>query len=302
MILNEKIIITILDKYEIKYYLEGKNVSNECIGITCPFCNDKSVHGGIFKDNGQYTCWRCEARYSLYKLLKHLVDITYDDYLTDIYKIKQIHQQITSISNKKQEKVEQSDIQLPLFFRYVKDKCPMIVKQFFRERQISIKTCEKYHVGFCKYGEYAQRLIIPIYFENKLVGWQGRDVTRKSKVKYKTSKTAINNYLYNYDSPINNELILVEGMFDVWRLENNALCSFGTHLTTSQRRLIVNKRPKQLIFAWDGDAYGKAKQQAKQLLPFINNIKIVSLPKGEDPDSLGKNRVFELIKKTSLLK
>jgi len=215
------------------------------------------------------------------------------------------HQRLSPPKNKSKNNKqieEQSDIRLPLFFRYIKHECPSIVYRFLEKRRVSIKTCEKYHVGFCKYGKYAQRLIIPIYFENKLVGFQGRDVTGKSNMKYNTSETKINNYLYNYNSNINEKIIIVEGVFDAWRLGENTLCSFGTHLTSHQQKLIINKRPKQVVFAWDGNAYLKAKHQAKQLRPFIDDIKVIQLPINEDPDSLDRKKIFQLVEKTNLLK
>lgn len=179
-----------------------------------------------------------------------------------------------------------------------------LLERFLSRRQISLDVCIKYKCHICELGEFSHRMIIPVYFfMDKLVGYQGVDLTGQSKLKYRTSSTSINDYLYNYTNAVYGDKInLVEGILDEWRLEGDTVCSFGTSLTDVQKRLIIEIKPKELSFCWDSEAYWIARSQAKFFQPFIEKIRIVKFPEGEDPDSYGrdygKDALSELIEET----
>ena len=83
-------------------------------------------------------------------------------------------------------------------------------------------------------------------------------------------------------------MILTEGVFDCWRVGEDAVATFGTHITEEQKKLIHRKNLKELIFAWDGDAYWKARKIAQQFTCSLEKVRIVLFNKEEDPDSYGK--------------
>ena len=120
------------------------------------------------------------------------------------------------------------------------------------------------------------------------MSYQAVDLTQRSKLRYKTAPGNINDYLYNYDKATGERLIIVEGILDAWRVGGEALATFGTHLTTKQMRLIIQKKPKEVIFAWDNDAYFKAREEADKLRGHVPEVIIAAFPQEYDPDSFGK--------------
>ena len=297
--LNRRLILAALSHYKIKVRLSGKNISSKCVGVNCPFCRDSGFHCGVFKNSGNFTCWRCDESGSFYALIREYKGIYYEEYRFTMAELLISFPHLsTFVVEEPEEQTTEEPAKLPTHFRRIDDDCPNVVRRFLKSRQFSVFECKRYKAGFCAYGKYAMRLIVPIYFENNLVGFQGRDVTGKARIKYKTSQNHINNYLYGYDDFEGDTAIVVEGVFDQWRLGDTSLCSFGTKLTARQRRLITELKLNTLIFAWDGDAYNKAIKEMKEFAPFIDNIYVLRLPVGEDPDTLGKAGILSLIEET----
>ena len=84
-----------------------------------------------------------------------------------------------------------------------------------------------------------------------------------------------------------------------------SFATFGTNISAAQKRRIVELTKKEecdLAFVWDGDAYFKALKVARDLLPLLNcRVKVVQLPNGEDPASLGWFSLDNIEKETKWL-
>jgi DNA primase len=93
---------------------------------------------------------------------------------------------------------------------------------------------------------------------------------------------------------------LVEGYTDVISLYqagiHNVVASSGTALTPDQIRLIKRLTPNVTVL-FDGDAAGiRASLRGVDLILEQGlNVKVVTFPNGEDPDSFSKNRETEEI-------
>jgi hypothetical protein len=284
----------------------AKNVAPDAIGIKCPYCDDHSNHLGIFEGDGNFSCWRCRTKGPLIYLIRKLTGWSED-------KCKELIGYDSSFKDDESSDVtnRQSNqfLGLPkLFEKVTTDTDFQLFHEYMERRHIQISTIIKNGCGICRAGRYMNRLIIPVIFNGKIVSFQAADLTGSARLKYDTAPGDINQYLYNYDSiKTNGKMILTEGILDTWRAGNDAVCSFGTHLTDRQRQLILDKKPSELVFLWDEDAYFKISpynSDAGWFLPFIDRIKIVRLLEGEDPDSYGIrygiSSLFELIDGTEL--
>ena len=80
-----------------------------------------------------------------------------------------------------------------------------------------------------------------------------------------------------------------------------SVCTFGTSFTPRQRKLIRDKKLKELIFLWDGEAYADAKREGQEMAPYVQTVKIARLPTGVDPDMAGKALCDECILKAEIL-
>jgi len=94
--------------------------------------------------------------------------------------------------------------------------------------------------------------------------------------------------------------VLVEGNLDVVRMHQwgirETVAPLGTALTAEQAKLL-SRFCDQVVMAFDGDAAGKKAAWAAlpHLLAADLDVRMVELPEGEDPDSLGAQRLGAML-------
>mgnify|MGYP000965003964 CR=1 FL=1 len=152
------------------------------------------------------------------------------------------------------------------------------------------------------YDRFAGRVIFTIRdFLGRVVGFGGRDISGRDNIaKYVNSpqtkiydKSKILYGIFEARNEIRNldKAIIVEGYVDVISLHQagvkNVVASSGTALTSQQLDLL-GRYSKNLFLVFDADEAGqKATYRAIELgLSKGFDLKVVSLPDGEDPDSL----------------
>ncbi|MEX1187662.1 MAG: DNA primase [Bacteroidia bacterium] len=156
------------------------------------------------------------------------------------------------------------------------------------------------------------RVMFPIRQPSgKVIGFGGRILGNDKKIaKYLNSpeseiyhKSAVLYGLFEAKKAISNEdeALLVEGYTDVISLHQagvkNVVASSGTSLTEDQIRLL-RRYTNNVVMLYDGDAAGiKATFRGlDMILQQGLNVKIVSLPVGEDPDSFAKVNTADYLK------
>ena len=99
---------------------------------------------------------------------------------------------------------------------------------------------------------YKDRVIIPFYFQGKVVGWTGRKIT-SGKPKYLTDSQ--NGYVFNLDRQTNDKqyLIVVEGQFDAIAVDGVAIMHNEPNEVQCSR---INALNKQVILVPDRDKAG----------------------------------------------
>ena len=155
-----------------------------------------------------------------------------------------------------------------------------------------------------KYDRFRNRLMFPIHnLSGKVIAFGARQIKEdKKQPKYINSpetnlyvKSDVLYGLYQSKNDIRKEdkCILVEGYTDVISLYQigikNVVSSSGTSLTNNQIKLI-SRYTKNITILFDGDEAGLSASLRGMDLILENdlNVKIVSLPENEDPDSLSK--------------
>lgn len=130
--------------------------------------------------------------------------------------------------------------------------------------------------------------------------WQADDVANKTLAKYKNSTTTPifnkSEALYNIDQAKksikkNQEVYLMEGFLDVIAAyENgmtNAVASMGTALTEGHIRQL-RRLTKKFILVYDGDKAGQAAIYKALNMLAADEVEIVRIPDGLDPDEYNK--------------
>lgn len=156
-----------------------------------------------------------------------------------------------------------------------------------------------------KFDRFKGRVMFPIHsMSGRILGFGGRILTNDKKAaKYLNSpesdiyhKSKILYGIYHAKKEIakQDNCFLVEGYTDVISFYQsgveNVVASSGTALTPDQIRL-VNRLTKNITVLFDGDAAGiRASIRGIDLiLEQGMNVKVVSFPEGEDPDSFAKS-------------
>lgn len=177
-------------------------------------------------------------------------------------------------------------------------------KGFKPEPLISTGLCSKSERGTI-YDRFKGRVIYPVFgVSGKVVAFGGRTLkSDKTVAKYVNSpessiyRKSYELYgLYQAKQAIasKNKCILVEGYMDVISMHQagveNVVASSGTSLTEGQIRLI-HRFTENVTVIYDSDAAGvKASLRGIDLILAEGlNVKVVSLPDGDDPDSYAQN-------------
>jgi hypothetical protein len=113
----------------------------------------------------------------------------------------------------------------------------------------------------------------------------------------------VSNYLYGWDDVDESKPIgIAEGVISSWRIDN-AICSFSAALGDKQLLLMSKKNPPYWVLCWDmgddgSDKYWEGTRVARKLAEYFGRgkVKYVTMPKGEDPDSMGVARMRALLK------
>ena len=279
--------------YNIPYWESGNNVSPGWINITCPMCGDKSSHGGINPNGGYYHCWRCGG-HALKQIIKTLLNISY-------FEVEKIIQEYSGISSNqiiKQKLNTNTELNLPpeaMKLNYTQ-------KEYLKSRGFNpFHLQSEYKLKATSYfGEYAYRIIIPIYLDGKLVSYQGRDYTGKHDLKYKACKKENEiihhkHIVYNADNCNQDFVILVEGVTDVWRLGDNTAALFGISYTIQQIEFIKNRWKRVCIF-FDSEiqAQEKANKLGASLSGMGIDVQIAHFPNIDDPGNLNDKEAMNI--------
>jgi len=307
---------TYLSSSGIDYRTEGKNVGRKCVGICCPFCQDETYHLGVFRDHKNWKCFRCHKNGSFSDLLRVLFP---DDWYSRLNELgtptfhegtakDQIQALIRGAGRDIEEEEHSVVLPVAISVNEIVRRRHSLLDAFLTKRQISVDTCRSYAASVALLGRYMNRLVIPVWKGNKLVGFQARDMTGKAEIKYDSPPESQHKQVL-YPEPslsYSSRIILVEGPLDAWRMGPGSVCSFGTSLTEAQKRMLYASCPSEVIFAWDEHAYWKAREAARELLSFVPIVRVAKLcgpedTKEWDPDRLGYERTMQCVESATVI-
>ena len=216
-----------------------KKVKNNLFNFRCPICGDskknKNKSRGYFyevKNNTNYKCHNCGVNISFNNFLKQIDSQTHKEYTLEKFKHNNTGKNFVVDEPKfefKKPKFNQK-INLPKASenleakKYLENRKINPDNFYYSEKFKSWTNSLKHTFDSIKYDE--PRIVIPIFYEKKLVGFQGRAI-KKSNVKYIT-------IMLNDDAPKiygldnvnkNKKIYITEGPFDSTFINNSiALC------------------------------------------------------------------------------
>ncbi len=306
----------IFDWYNIPYITFGKNVQHGNFNIRCPFCgyDDPSEHLGISLTTGYWACWRNQDHRGKkpHKLLMKVLGLSYGEVeglVTTVDRTKLLEPEI-------EEKSNTTRLQALEFPWTIRSMAELKVGHRFRSylerrgfREVG-QLIDDYDIHYSMAsGPWKDRIVIPIYIDQRLVTWTARSIHPTAEIRYRTlskekSVLPIKDILWNYDEIWGNataeDLVLVEGPFDALKLDFygkelglRATCMFGSSISDNQIDLLSTLIYRNLYILLDSGTYSKALGVQKRLA-FLRP-RIIQLPEGvADPGNLTYEQIKTL--------
>lgn len=282
--------------------LENVNkTSSGQITCKCPSCGrDNKFY--INPKNGNYVCFRSSCDFkglNLVGVVSIVECISWYEARKKIFneeeeiKRENIDELISFMTQ--QEKTQKlNKVSLPKEFVPVYNKGKFRYPKYLAERNIKKETAKIFNLGYCNYGFYANRIIIPIECPGGY-SFTTRDITGNTKKKYLNPKESKHNQLlFGWDViNTNGDFTIVEGPFDaikMWQHGLPSLALFGKVLHKEQMKMLRKLSDNNAITVMlDPEELNAPYKVAKQLLEHFKNVFIAALPKGIDP-GLSKKR------------
>ncbi len=260
--MNDK--IQILKKALGSYYSNGDEHM-----FMCPKCDHHKRKLSVNIKKNVFKCWVCDySGKSIATLLKRRS--------TELYlKWKELQSEVdiaveydNLFFSPKIETIE--EVKLPVNFKSLSDsstKGKEKALKYLYSRGLTFQDILKWKIGFCDYGEYKDRIIIPSFdSEGELNYFVSRTYNNFSYAKYKnppkTKDIIFNDLMVDWRK----DIVLVEGAFDALKSEN---CIPILGSTLKEDSLLLKKMcdysPK-IFLALDPDADSKAYKIANLLL------------------------------------
>ena len=140
------------------------------------------------------------------------------------------------------------------------DKHSLAIIEYMASRKLQVEDTDYYWSPSLGYRD---RLIIPFYYEKRIVGWTARSVIKDKKPKYLSEQQP--GYVFNLDEQRANKIftIVCEGPIDALYIDGVAL--LGSE-AKDQQALLINRLNKDVIVVPDRDQAGsKLVEQAIDL-------------------------------------
>ena len=267
----------LFEDYKIDYSLK---TNRGWVNTKCIYCGGSSYKLGFNPTEDYCTCFAC-GLHNLKETLSKILSVPKKD-IDDVieqYKTRTII--LNKLNDKKTTAVK--NLVLPT------DTFTPIERKYLKSRNFNPSYLHKKYnvVGGGIVGDWKYRIIIPVIINGKIVSWTGRSILEKSKLdelkipRYKNleiKKSVINpkECLFNLDNSKNKTVVLTEGPFDVMRLGDDFICSFGTSLTQSQIKEIRLRYDKVFImFDNEVEAQQKARNYGQMLSSVGVDVEIV---------------------------
>lgn len=251
-------IIQLYKDFNVPFATEGhKHCREGWVNTTCPFCTgNPGMHLGYNMADDFYVCWRCGWK-ATHKALALLIHVSEKE-------AKEIARKYGGKSHVKSAvtvRVGQKKFRLPPSTAPMNDRH----KRYLTKRKFDPEVIEKIWdvqgtgpISLMDGMSFSHRLVIPIYWEDRIVSFQTRDITAKHSLRYITCpeqrEIIKHKHIFYQAIPTKDSdaCICVEGVTDAWRFGYGAIATFGIKYTKYQVREI-SKRFKKVFVVFDDD-------------------------------------------------
>lgn len=284
-------IIKFYQDHYIPYTTEGTKHSRiGWVQTGCPFCTGHTgEHLGFNIAFNYFNCWRC-GPHPIYETLARLTSLT----------VPAIKQELQGYRSRTSSVVHQVLVRRQRF-KFPSDTSPLksAHRKYLNKRGYNdTNKLQEYWGDLFGTGQcapldgidYKYRLVVPITIDKRIVSFQARDITNRARVRYMAcpkSRELVDHKhtLYGLDQCGNSPwAMVVEGIFDAWRMGPGAVATFGIKFTKQQVCCLVDKFEKVfIVFDDDPQAVIQARKLQAELEYY--NVPTQILKAVGDPDT-----------------
>jgi len=264
----------------------------------CYLCHWKRTSFYVQVGVGVWICHACGERGGPIQLISDILNISIGE---AIERVIAGHVGAYEEVDDEEEEEEVVEIRLPDEYRRL-DTATSLTSQRYREyvleRGLTERMLRDYDIGYCPTGWLRKRIIVPVYHLGTLVNYVARWYKEKPPKGVKKVLTPPGNtqgdYLFNLDHIWGTErVVITEGVFDALALPDIAVATFGKKVSDRQVNILAAAGVKDVVLAWDADAQTEIWQAYLRLRNTFSSVKVMELPEGEDPSSIGHEGVLQ---------
>ena len=283
------------------YYSE----SNSELLFQCPSCDHHKRKLSINLDKDAFKCWVCDYRgRSIRRLIRRFgsySQLQKWEAISDRLDIEKF----TDLFMERSQDEGRPKVELPEEFVSLTNKAlPATGKfayRYLRNRGLSDEDILRWKIGFCFEGEYRNRIIIPSFDEDGDVSYFIARAYNGDSYKYKNPRASKNIVFNELFINWNDDLTIVEGVFDAI-VAGNAAPILGSTLQSNSRlirNIVYNDTP--VYVALDPDAANKERRIIQTLLKYDVELYKIDVAGYEDVGSMSKETFNERKQKASFI-
>lgn len=271
-------IIKFYQDFNIPYKTEGhKHCREGWVQIECPFCTgNPGLHLGYKLQSNHFSCYRC-GFHSVFQVVQTLTSL-------GVSETKNIIRQYQGTFAKKESlkiEIKKLDFKFPTNTTDLQEQHKRyLIKRKFDPDKLSqiwglkgtgpISTL----LHKDKQIDYSHRIIIPFHWNNKIVSFDARSISKNVEQRYQACPKereiiCHKDIVYGRPDLWTKTGICVEGPTDVWRFGTHAFATSGIKFTPKQIRVIY-KAFDRIAVVFDGET--TAQEQARTLIKSLRDL------------------------------
>jgi hypothetical protein len=267
-------IIQLYEDYGLDYKMAGehKHARDGFVNVECPFCTgNPGYHLSFNLEDEYFVCWRCG-----WKPIDYVIVTLCECAWSEAQKIIKQYGGEAIITTDKEKKYNTEPFKLPSNTETLKKihRNYLIDRGFDPDKLIrdwsllgTLGNSKLKTEG--KIIDYRFRVVLPFFWNNKMVSFDARDITGKAMNKYQACPLAREviphkDIIYGRQDKWKSTCIVVEGPSDVWRFGFNSGATSGIQFTTQQVRYL-SKTFRRCPVCYDGNEL-QAREQADALV------------------------------------
>lgn len=256
--------------YGISFNTHGKNIGRGWYGLDCPYCGSHDNDLGFNPSWGSFSCWHGHPCPTI-ETMERLAHITNSE-ARAVFKQYLVESASTGPSRKNRTPMGKS-IDLP--GNSFTDKEIKYLKNRGLYHKTILDTYDLRSGGIL--GAWAWRIVIPIYYENRIVSATGRAIAKDMEVRYKTLEfdkqiIDLKTIFLGLDLASFGICAIVEGPLDAVKGGPGFLSSFGVLIKDEALSKLTKFR--KVFWCMDMDEVGQV--NAKKYAQYLSALGVES--------------------------